>query len=190
MDIDQWLQETAPATSPSQHLQGHAFGHHDQEATRLGRHSRCVRKRKSLYTNSSLIDGYFQKVPSLASETKGHNTWLQRHRETGLPSDDNGSSTTTSSTSALTSSGSPSKQESTIQGAYKKRSRHKTRADKYETKKRKDYSHRREPKSRRSEHKSNKRRKEKTGPKHAQISGNVQVFHAKNVGKNRLTVRC
>ncbi|THV87529.1 hypothetical protein D6D29_00703 [Aureobasidium pullulans] len=166
MNISQWIDDLEQANQPSE---SPAF---------INQH-RATRKHGQGSGKGSLLEPFVDRV---------------RHtRRTHPPESPRASNSATSSVTRPSSSSSSSSSSSTPSSSsskrYQRKPRHHTKADKYHPK-RKRRSHSKE-KAKKQSKKKEKNAKRPHRRKHNSevITGVVQSFHAKNVPKNRLTLK-
>ncbi|KAK5150484.1 hypothetical protein LTR04_006798 [Oleoguttula sp. CCFEE 6159] len=175
MDIDQWLKNANIAETPTvpQQLGFPTFLHDKHEVTDQPRSHRLKRKRAS--SDSSLLAPGFLQKPAEKDD---------------VPARDGNMSDYDSSSSCSSSAEDSASQPEPPPKTYERRARHKTRPDLYEPKsghKNRREGERTQKKKRRK--KDSKGKQHKSKRKESRSAGLVQSFHAKNVPKDRLTMK-
>ncbi|KAK4997449.1 hypothetical protein LTR66_003144 [Elasticomyces elasticus] len=182
MDVRQWLASTMEAERPKSltalgfpdFLRGRADAQNAETVDRQNDH-----KRRWTASGSSILE---VAAPRKHRGHRGHETSRDRKRHRG------GSDSTQFVSTCPSQSSSPSLGSSTQNRqpakTYERKARHKTRTDRYEPKI--DTSKRR---TARREKKSTEKRRKTKKTRENLSTGLVQSFHAKNVPKNRLTLK-
>ena len=171
MDIHRWLEETAGAKVPPDLAQtpGSNIVQRAEKLKPVFKEKRAPKRSKS---DSSLLDP-------------------QPHSRRAPPKESKPSTEESSDASVYSKASRPSRNGSTESESsshhYAQKPRHKTRLERYEPKQNKErgkHVHQsRKDESKKSRRKSKRKKGEKSG------SGVAQNFHAKNVSRDRLTVR-
>ncbi|KAK4987934.1 hypothetical protein LTR50_004271 [Elasticomyces elasticus] len=182
MDVRQWLASTTEAERPTSltapgfpdFLRGRADAQNAETVDRQNNH-----KRRRTASGSSILE---VAAPRKHRGHRVHETRRDRERRSG--GSDSTRSVTSSALQSSSSSLGSSTQNQQPAKTYERRARHKTRTDRYEPKI--DTSKRRTAKK---EKKSTKKSRKTKKTRENLFTGLVQSFHAKNVPKDRLTLK-